>query len=77
MGASSGCNENFVEIIEQCIIGQPPETRKYCGSDNPAKYIGKCNQATVHMKKTTSFSGTGWLINFMAITMNASDDITF
>lgn len=77
MGSNSACAENYVEIIEQCVTAEPAETRKFCGSDNPAKYIAKCNVVTVHMKKNSNFSGTGWLINFMAIAKTASDDITF
>lgn len=77
MGANTGCADNYVEIVEQCVKDEPVDTRKFCGSDNPAKHIAKCNQVTVHMKKNSNFSGTGWLINFMAITMNASEDIQY
>lgn len=77
MGPSTTCEENFVEIIEQCTAVEPVTSRKYCGTDNPVKYVAKCNRVVVHMQKNSNFGGTGWLMNFMGIGMNANEDISF
>lgn len=67
MGTRS-CDENYLEIIE---FDDTIEPTKFCGSESPAPYKGRSNRLKVHFKSSTNFSGTGWIINFMAVHENS------
>lgn len=67
MGTRS-CDINYLEIIE---FDDNIAPTKFCGTESPAPYRGRSNSLKVHFKSSTSFSGTGWLINFMGVHENS------
>jgi hypothetical protein len=66
MGSKITCNTDFIEIIETNISGEE-NVRKYCGEDSPEVYRSSTNVVTVRFKKTTIFSGTGWIIYWVSM----------
>lgn len=72
MGPKSGCNQTYVEIIENDESIAPT---RFCGTDNPAPYKAKSNQLKVHFKNQARFHGTGWVIHFMALHENSDMDV--
>ena len=67
MGERRVCDDNYVEIID----AEAANTQRFCGDDTPAPFRGQTSRLTVRFVKTTSFSGTGWSINFMAVHENS------
>lgn len=70
MGAKSGCNQTFVEIIDEAYA-----PIFYCGGDEPAPYKATTNQLKIHFKNHARFHGTGWVIHFMALHANSEMDV--
>lgn len=68
MGTNQQCDNNYLEITDLDTNSIPV---KFCGTDHPANHQGKTSRVSVRYKKQSSFSGTGWLINFMAVHENA------
>lgn len=66
MGSRS-CDVNYVEIIE---MDENIDSIKFCGTENPAPYKARTNRLKVHFKGSTNFSGSGWVISFMAVHEN-------
>lgn len=62
------CDVNYLEIIE---FDDNIAPTKFCGTESPAPYRGRSNRLKVHFKSSSSFSGSGWVINFMGIHENS------
>jgi CUB domain len=66
MGAKITCPSNYIEIIHTTADGVE-HTLRYCGEDTPEKFRASTNVVTVRYKKSVHFSGTGWIIHFIAV----------
>lgn len=67
MGSKLTCENDYVEILEENDSKEFEVTKRYCGDDKPAVFIGLGSKIKVHYKQSVHFAGTGWMINFMGI----------
>lgn len=71
MGSANTCSDNYLQIIESKENGGESVERQFCGTDTPSNFTSIQNRLDIRFKKTVNFAGTGWLINFMAVSPDA------